>query len=163
MSARTVDEPGTGLEHDVVELPAERVDDAVALWAAAGLTRPWNDPRHDCRRALDAPASTVLALFGAPEEAAGAAEDAGVPGRLLGTIMVGHDGHRGWVYYLAVAADRRGRGFGETLVRAAEEWLRERGTPKMMLMVRRENEGVLSFYQRLGYLEQEVVTLGRHL
>lgn len=166
MSRRAVDEPTAGFAPGVVDLPQDRVDDAVALWTTAGLTRPWNDPWHDCRRALESSSSTVLAHFGAATGAADEAEAGVGEGRddeLLGTIMVGHDGHRGWVYYLAVAPERRGRGLGAMLVRAAEQWLRDRGVPKMMLMVRRENEAVRSFYERLGHKVQDVVTLGRFL
>lgn len=141
----------------LVELPDQAVPEAVALWREAGLTRPWNDPEADCRRALDGHGSTVLCLL------TGEACRGTDPGRVQGTVMVGHDGHRGWIYYLAVVAERRGQGLGERLVRAAEDWLRVRGIPKLMLMVRRENEAVRAFYDRLGYAEQEVVTLGRFL
>ena len=76
----------------ISDLPADHTDDAVALWRETGLTRPWNDPYADLARALAGPTSTVLG-----------AQDA--DGCLVGTVMVGHDGHRGWVYYLAVRPD----------------------------------------------------------
>lgn len=122
---------------------------AVALWQEVGLTRPWNDPDADLCRAVQGPASTVLA-----------AVDDGV---LLATAMVGHDGHRGWVYYLAVAPVARGRGLGRQMMRACEEWLRDRGLQKVQLMVRFENADVLAFYRRLGYLPGDVVVLARWL
>lgn len=124
--------------------------DAIRLWEACGLTRPWNDPSADLRRSLDGPSSTVLG-----------AVDAG--GTLIGTAMVGHDGHRGWVYYLAVAPDRRGQGLGRALMEAAEAWLRERDVPKIQFMVRASNTAVLGFYDSLGYADQECVVLGRFL
>lgn len=77
--------------------------------------------------------------------------------------MVGHDGHRGWIYYLAVRTAHRGEGLGARLVHAAEDWLSRRRVPKVMLMIRSENADVREFYDRLGYSEQDVVTLGRFL
>lgn len=91
---------------EIGELADAEIAAAAALWAEAGLVRPWNDPHADARRALAAPASTILA-----------ARDGG---QLVGTAMVGHDGHRGWVYYLAVAVDRRGQGIARVLMVAAE-------------------------------------------
>ena len=134
---------------EVEELPVHLFPDAVALWQRCGLTRPWNDPDEDLRRAVRGPDSTVLACRFEDE--------------LLGTAMVGHDGHRGWVYYLAVREDARGRGLGRVLMRACESWVVERGVPKLQLMVRRGNESVLAFYARLGYEESDVVVLGKRL
>lgn len=125
------------------------VDDAVALWTEAGLTRPWNDAAGDFLRAVDGPASVVLGVR--------------ADGELVGSAMVGHDGHRGWVYYLAVAASARGRGLGRELMGAAEAWLVERGLPKIQFMVRSDNAEVLDFYDHLGYAKQDCVVLGRRL
>ena len=77
--------------------------------------------------------------------------------------MVGHDGHRGWVYYLAVQNTEQRKGLGRQLMRACEGWVRERGVPKVQLMVRQANQGVISFYESLGYQDGEVVVLGRFL
>ena len=121
----------------------------MALWESAGLTRPWNDPHADLARALAGPSSTVLA----------AARD----GRLVGTAMVGHDGHRGWVYYLAVAEPERRRGVGRALMAACEDWVRERGVPKIQLMVRDTNAAATAFYERLGYAAADVAVLARWL
>ena len=132
------------------ELPAELAEDAVGLWHRSGLTRPWNDPLADLQRAARGATSTVLA----------ACDD---QGSLIGTSMVGHDGHRGWVYYLAVATEQQRHGVGRALMRASEQWLAERGVPKLNLMVRRGNEDVLAFYESLGYKDGEVVVLGRFL
>jgi ribosomal protein S18 acetylase RimI-like enzyme len=134
---------------DIKELPADLFAEAVGLWHKAGLTRPWNDPREDLRGALRGPDSTVL----------GCLQDS----ELLGTAMVGHDGHRGWVYYLAVREDQRKRGVGRRLMRASEEWTVARGVPKLQLMVRAGNEPALAFYDRLGYETNDVVVLGRRL
>lgn len=132
------------------ELPQEYVDDAVVLWHETGLTRPWNDPRADLHRALTGPSSTVLAMH-TPDDG------------LLGTVMVGSDGHRGWVYYLAVQPRLQGTGLGRTLMRAAEVWLRERGVVKLNVMVRNSNVHVRTFYRSLGYEDSEVAVLGRFI
>ena len=133
----------------VADLPADLAEDAVALWRDVGLTRPWNDPVADLRRALAGPSSTVLALTDG--------------GSLLGTAMVGYDGHRGWLYYLAVQPHLQGQGLGRELLRACEQWLRERDVPKLQLMVRTSNAGVRAFYEGLGYADAEVIVLGRRL
>lgn len=134
----------------VQPLPVDLAADAVRLWHACGLTRPWNDPDADLTRALTGPSSTVLAAM----------DDEGA---LLGTVMVGHDGHRGWVYYLAVSPARRGEGLGRALMEHAERWLAEQGVPKVQLMVRSGNGPVVEFYRRLGYTDQGVTVLGRFL
>lgn len=124
-------------------------DAAIELWHEAGLTRPWNDPVDDPRRAAGGPASALLA---------------GVDGNdLLATAMVGHDGHRGWVYYLAVRPDARRRGFGREMMRACETWLRDRNVPKLNLMVRADNEPTTAFYTAIGYDRDDVVVLSRRL
>lgn len=130
-------------------LQAAEIDAAVALWETAGLTRPWNDPHQDCRRAMGGPASEVLTAI--------------VGGQLVGTVMVGHEGHRGWIYYLAVEPSLRGQQIGAQLVAAAEDWLREQNIPKLMLMVREGNDVVASFYDKLGYSRQQVMTFGKFL
>ena len=134
----------------VREITADQYDEAVALWHRTALTRPWNDARTDLQRAVAGATSTVLVAC-----------DQG--GALVGTSMVGHDGHRGWVYYLAVAPEQQRSGIGRLLVRASEQWLAERGVPKLNLMVRKENEDVLAFYASLGYADGDVVVLGRFL
>ena len=131
------------------DLRPDEIEAAVALWEACDLTRPWNDPRADIRRAFDGATSTILAHR----------ED----GRLVATAMVGADGHRGWVYYLAVAPDRRKRGLGEAMMRAAEDWVAARGMPKMQLMVRMENAAAAGFYHAIGYETEERLLLAKRL
>ena len=131
------------------ELRPDEIEAAVALWEACDLTRPWNDPRADIRRAFGGATSTILAHREA--------------GRLVATAMVGTDGHRGWVYYLAVAPDRRKRGLGEMMMRAAEAWVAERGMPKMQLMVRMENAAAAGFYHAIGYETEDRLILSRRL
>jgi len=124
-------------------------DAVITLWEEAGLTRPWNPPATDLRRALDGSTSTVLGAF---------SDD-----RLVGTVMVGHDGHRGWVYYLAVTMTERGTGLGRRLMQAAEAWLVQRGAVKLQLMVRETNTAVIGFYDRLGFADADVRVLAKRL
>ena len=121
----------------------------VALWQASGLTRPWNDPQADFRLARATAGATMIV-----------ARDAG---EVVGSVMVGFDGHRGWVYYLAVAPDRRHAGLGRALMTAAEDWLRGQGAPKLQLMVRDDNQAALGFYSALGFERQTTMVLGRRL
>jgi ribosomal protein S18 acetylase RimI-like enzyme len=109
----------------------------IALWAACGLTVPYNDPAADFRFASDKSNSDVLV--------------AEQNGTVVGSIMVGHDGHRGWLYYVAVTPTARRQGIGRALVSAAEQWLKQRGVPKVHLMVRESNPEVAAFYNRVGY------------
>ncbi|RKW70561.1 GNAT family acetyltransferase [Galactobacter caseinivorans] len=145
----------------VVELGAEHAEAAAALWAEAGLVRPWNDPQGDFLRAVSGRTSAVLGVIGMLDDAgAGTAEP--VPA-LRGTAMVGADGHRGWVYYVAVRPQDRGQGLGALLMAAAEDWLRQAGAPKVQLMVRTTNAAVVGFYERLGYADQHTSVLGKFL
>ena len=134
----------------IAPLRADETAAAIALWKAAGLTRSWNDPAADIAAALACPASDILA----------ARDDAGT---LVGTVMVGFDGHRGWLYYLAVAEARLGEGFGRALIQFAEAWLAERGAPKAQLMIREDNAAVAGFYAAFGYERSEVMVLGKRL
>ena len=120
-----------------------------ALWQACELTRPWNDPTADIALARRGPNSAVLA---------GRDSDT-----LVATVMVGHDGHRGWVYYVAIDPAHRGKGYGREIMNAAEEWLRQRGIEKLMLLVRSDNTKVQAFYEQLGYDEQERVIYAKWL
>jgi ribosomal protein S18 acetylase RimI-like enzyme len=138
-----------GIERNIRELTELDALSVTALWTEAGLTRPWNDAAMDFQRALDGATSAVLGLE---------RDDV-----LLGTVMVGHDGHRGWVYYLAVRTTHQRQGVGSELLSAAEEWLRQTGAVKVQLMVRNENESALRFYRRVGYETSDVNVLSRWL
>jgi GNAT superfamily N-acetyltransferase len=115
-------------------LPEYMQAQAVALWHATGIARPWNDPAADLRRAMSGSASTILACTDRD--------------LLLGTAMVGHDGHRGWVYYLAVDPKHQDGGVGRMLMEACEGWVRDRGISKIQVMIRRTNTDVLGFMDR---------------
>lgn len=122
---------------------------AIELWETVGLTRPWNDARADLERALSSPAATVLASVQAD--------------RLISTAMVGHDGHRGWVYYLAVSPEARGQGHGRAMMTACEVWLQRRQIPKLNLMIRGGNASVQGFYRAIGYQAEDRVVMSRRL
>lgn len=124
----------------------------IELWQACGLTRPWNDPATD-----------IAFCVGSPDAALLVGVDGEGEGRIVASVMVGHDGHRGWVYYLAVDPDRQGKGRGARLMAEAEAWLAARGAPKLHLMVRNTNAHVIGFYERLGYKAEPVATLSKWL
>jgi ribosomal protein S18 acetylase RimI-like enzyme len=121
----------------------------VALWERCALTRPWNDPAADIALARRDQNATVLV--------------GRVAGEIVGSVMVGHDGHRGWVYYVSVDPDHRGSGYGRAIMAAAEDWLRARGIPKLQLLVRRANAKVQAFYETLDFAEQETIVYGKWL
>lgn len=121
----------------------------IELWVACELTRPWNDPGRDiaCKLA-DSPELLLVA------------EEAGV---LVGSVMAGYEGHRGWINYLAVHPSRRGRGFGRALMDAAEERLAALGCAKVNLQVRDGNAVARAFYEAIGYAQDPVVSYGKRL
>jgi ribosomal protein S18 acetylase RimI-like enzyme len=121
----------------------------VALWQECGLTRPWNDPHTDIARKLTE--QPELFLVGT------------IAGEVVATVMIGFDGHRGWAYYLAVSPRHRRRSYGQSLMREAERLLIERGCPKLNLLVRSSNAEVVEFYRKLGYVQDDVISLGRRL
>ena len=125
------------------------VEPLVALWERCNLTRPWNDPRDDIAFARKTPTCEILL---------GRAD-----GAIVASAMVGHDGHRGWVYYVAVDPDAQHKGHGRAIMSAAEDWLRQQGVAKIMLMVRPDNTQVQAFYETLGYDEQERVIYAKWL
>ncbi len=118
-------------------------EEAVAeLWRVCGLTRPWNDPLDDIESARNNVSSEIFVAI------------AGDGGGIAGSVMAGYDGHRGWVYYVAVAPEHRAQRLGKRLMRHAETWLQNAqnlGAPKVMLMIREDNEEVRRFYEGIGY------------
>jgi ribosomal protein S18 acetylase RimI-like enzyme len=125
------------------------IPEVIALWQRCGSTRPWNDPAADIALARKENNATVL--LGRSD------------GALVASVLVGHDGHRGWVYYVTVDPEHRFKGYGRAIMAAAEAWLRARGIEKLQLMVRGDNAKVHAFYQSLGYFEQERVVFAKWL
>ena len=132
--------PGTDTVGTLTLRAAQAADEAavVALWQACELVVSWNDPVADFRLARGRSNSDVLIAVD-PQDI------------VVGAVMVGHDGHRGWIYYLAADPDRRRQGIGKQLVAAAQTWLKDHGIAKLQLMIRDSNTPVVSFYERLGF------------
>lgn len=123
----------------------------VALWEACGLTRPWNDPRRDIARKLRV--QPELFLVGV---------DAGRDDPIA-TAMAGYDGHRGWVYYVAVAPDRQGERLGADLMAEVEARLIHLGCPKVNIQIRSGNDRVIGFYEHLGFRPDGALGFGKRL
>ena len=125
----------------------EDLDRVVELWIACGLTRPYNDPRRDIEKARAKTSSEVLVGL----------EDK----RIIASVMVGHDGHRGVVYYVSADPECQGKGIGRQIMTAAEDWLKQQGIWKLNLMIRPDNVAVQSFYETLGYDVEERTVMAK--
>lgn len=121
----------------------------IALWDGCDLTRPWNPPAQDIADLRAHPTAEILV-----------ARDGA---RIIASVAVGYDGHRGWAYYVAADPDRRSEGLGRAAMQAAEDWLRARNIAKLQLMVRDSNAPVIGFYNSLGYEDSGVRVLQKWL
>ena len=121
----------------------------VELWRACGLTRPHNDPYRDIEKARSKPNSEILVGLD--------------NGKIIASVMVGHDGHRGVVYYVSADPAVQGKGIGKSIMSVAENWLLDQGIWKLNLMIRPDNVAVRSFYQKLGYEVEERTVMARRL
>jgi ribosomal protein S18 acetylase RimI-like enzyme len=121
----------------------------IALWTECKLTRPWNDPAKDIAFAMQNPNSTILV--------------GKIKSRLVASAMVGHDGHRGVLYYVAVSPSHQQQGVGAALMQAAEDWLKVKGVWKINVLVRDDNLDALGFYTTLGFELNAVISLGKRL
>lgn len=127
-------------------------DDSAAvidLWRRCGLVHVNNDPAKDIARKCNVRPDLFIVGFSG--------------GKLVASVMVGYEGHRGWINYLAVSPDHQRKGYGRQLMEEAERLLRAEGCPKINLQVRTTNTAVLAFYQSLGYGQDEVISLGKRL
>ena len=132
--------------------PYKRTDEqeVIELWRTVFPNAPaHNDPGDDIRSKLKIQ----------PELFYVATTD----GHLVGTAMSGFDGHRGWVYYVAVHPDYRRRGIGSALMKKVETSLVDIGCPKLNLQIRVDNAEVQSFYESLGYLVEDRISMGKRL
>ncbi len=121
----------------------------IELWKSCKLTRPWNDPNKDIDRKIKF--QSELFLVGI------------VDSKLVSSAMVGYDGHRGSVFYLAVHPDYQGLGYGKQLMRYIESLLLQLGCPKLNIVVRSTNKSVLEFYDILSYKPDDIISLGKRL
>ena len=129
----------------------QKFDEAAVLnlWDECGLVVTWNNPKQDIKRKLKV--QPELFLIGCIDD------------KIIATAMAGYDGHRGWVYYLAVQPDYQNRGIGREIMHAAEERLLAIGCPKIDIMVRTTNSKVVNFYNAIGYKIDSVSTLSKRL
>ncbi len=125
-------------------------DQIVALWQSCGLVASYNDPGTDFRFARAKPNSDILVGVNSEQ-------------KIIGSVMVGHDGHRGWVYYVAAHPDHRLQGIGQRMVEAAEAWLQQRHVAKVMLLVRETNTQVIDFYKRMNFEESPRIVMQKWL
>lgn len=124
-------------------------DEVVALWAACGLLRPWNDPDKDIRRKQRVQGELFLV--------------AESNNRVVGSAMAGFDGHRGWVNYLATDPGHQRQGIASRLMEAVEEGLLGMGCPKINIQIRTDNAGAAQFYESIGFIRDEVISMGKRL
>ena len=136
-------------ELSIREIGDGDIAQVIELWHATRVTRPWNEPKRDIAFARRDAHSTVLVGLAA--------------GRVVATAMVGEDGHRGWVYYVAIAPELQGKGLGRAIMDAAEAWLKQRGVWKAQLLVRADNAQASSFYEQLGYRDTRSLCLQKVL
>ena len=125
------------MDAQITAFASEHREAVIALWRDCGLTRWYNDPDHDLDLFLAKDNSTVLVALRERQ--------------VTGSICVGHDGHRGWLYYLATDPAARGQGIARALVKASEAWLLGQRIPKVQLMIRQTNLDALGFYEAIGY------------
>jgi len=123
--------------------------DVVALWQRCNLVVPSNHPHRDI--ALKTHFQPDLLLVGTLDD------------QLVATVMAGYEGHRGWINYLAVAPEMQRHGIGRQMMDAAEAALRQLGCPKVNLQVRSSNRDVIAFYERLGFVVEDRVSMGKRV
>ncbi|MET0220903.1 MAG: GNAT family acetyltransferase [Tardiphaga sp.] len=133
----------------VASLTPTDIAGVINLWRRCGLVRPWNDPEADI--ALAQRDGNADVLIGRDGEA------------IVASVLVGHDGHRGWVYYVSVDPDHQRKDFGRAIMTAAEDWLRARGIEKLQLLVRGDNVPVKAFYESIGFGEQDRIVYAKWL
>jgi ribosomal protein S18 acetylase RimI-like enzyme len=124
-------------------------DTVIQLWIQCGLVVPHNNPKRDIERKMKVNPEWFLV--------------GEINGQVVSTCMVGYEGHRGWINYLAVRPDLQRNGFGKQIMEHAEKILSDAGCAKINLQVRSTNQGVIRFYESIGYRQDPVVSLGKRL
>jgi ribosomal protein S18 acetylase RimI-like enzyme len=128
---------------------SEYEQDVIELWERCGLTKPWNNPKLDIERKIsDNPELFLIGL---------------IDGRVIASAMGGYEGHRGWVYYLAVAPEYQRQGLGRQIMSALEARLLEKGCPKINLQIRGNNNEAMAFYDKIGYKIEDRISMGKRL
>lgn len=130
--------------------PYRTADEAavIALWRECGLVR-WSDPQKDIDRKLKVNPEWFLV--------------GEIDGTLMATCMVGYEGHRAWINLLGVSRAYQRGGYGKALLTEAERLMRAAGCAKINLQVLASNAGVIAFYERLGFKQDNVVSMGKRL
>jgi ribosomal protein S18 acetylase RimI-like enzyme len=132
---------------DIRPFVIEDTDGVLEVWSLAGMTTPERNPRADIQKKLrHSPESFFVGLF---------------EGKVAATVMVGYDGHRGWIYALAVRPDLQRKGIGSQMMEQAENWLREHGCPRAKLQIDEARGDVAGFYRKLGYEVQPLVSMAK--
>jgi ribosomal protein S18 acetylase RimI-like enzyme len=121
----------------------------IKLWAECGLIAPKNNPIRDIQRKLKV--NPDWFLVGQKEN------------EIIASCMVGYEGHRGWINYLAVTPSEQRKGYARLIMEEAECLLREAGCPKINLQVRSTNSEVIAFYESIGFSDDHVTSLGKRL
>ncbi|WP_332923785.1 GNAT family acetyltransferase [Candidatus Puniceispirillum sp.] len=134
---------------DISEFESKDTVAIIRLWQVCDLIRPWNDPQKDIDRKMT--------------DRNGAFWVGRVDDKVVASIMIGYDGHRGTINYLAIDPAFKGQGFGRQLMKEAEAFLISIGCPKVSFCVRRDNEPVVQFYDALGYKPDDVFFFGKRL
>jgi ribosomal protein S18 acetylase RimI-like enzyme len=134
---------------DVRSFRPEDEKAVVDLWLACNLIVPHNNPGRDIARKLRVNPEWFLV--------------GELDGTVVASCMVGYEGHRGWINYLAVAPSHQRRGHARRLMEEAERLLRQAGCPKINLQIRASNKGVIEFYRNIGFRIDEVLSMGKRL
>ena len=137
------------MSFEIVRYDVRHQKAVINLWEKCGLIVPQNDPVEDIQKKVGfQPELFFIALL---------------DGQLVGSVMVGYDGHRGWLNYLAVLPTFQKRGYGKKLVNRAVVELIRIGCLKLNLQVRKSNPSVIEFYKHIGFEEEERISLGMRL
>jgi len=124
-------------------------DVVIELWKICNLIVPKNDPKLEINSKINF--QPYLFFVGLLQK------------KLISTIMVGYEGHRGWINYLVVHPDYQRRGFGRQLMKYATNILSNMGCQKINIQVRESNRSVIQFYKKLGFTDDEVLSYGKRI
>jgi len=125
------------------------IDEVISLWKKCDLIVPWNNPEWDIERKLQV--DRHLFLVGEHDH------------KIIASVMGGYEGHRRWINCLAVNPEYRRRGYGKSMMTEVEARIKKMGCPKINLQVRAKNPDVIKFYQSLGFLDDNLISLGKRL